>query len=457
MAEFRHSVVFRMSASYGVVLLLSVALISAVFYVGTAGLLGRNIDTQLRGTLRQLVDTRQQHGADALVRQIHALLSDDRDIDTEIYLLTDTQGRKTIGNLTAWPSAATQPDGLRTIQVQRLGRDASSRLLAYRFADGSRLLVGRDMHDVRELERMVIEALALGGGLVILLATAGALLFRAQLQRQLNAIHRVTTEVSGGRLDRRIAIGESRDEFARVAGDVNDMLDQIERLMDSARNVSNAIAHDLRTPLGRIRSSLEQALRSPHKEDRLTSGAEGAIAEIDNLITLLDKLLQIAEAESGVRLQSFAPVPMRELVEDMVDLYRPAAEARDIAIDAEVVGEPVAMADHHLVAGMLANLLDNALKYAGDGARVRVTAARDQDMVALSIRDDGPGMPEDALARATERFFRVDASRHRPGNGLGLSIVAAVVALHRGRLVLRNTSPGLEVCLLLPIANLSES
>lgn len=448
-----------MSASYGVVLMLSVALISTVFYVGTAGLLGRNIDTQLRETMRQLVETREQHGADALVRQIHALLSDDRDIDTEIYLVTDASGRKIIGNLTAWPTAAIWPDGLRTMQVKRLGRDASSRLLAYRFGDGSRLLVGRDMHDVRELERMVIEALALGGGLVIVLATAGAMLFRRQLQRQLNAIHRVTTEVAGGSLDRRIAIGQSRDEFARVARDVNDMLDQIERLMESARNVSNAIAHDMRTPLGRIRSSMEQALRSPQRNERLVTGAENAITEIDGLITLLDKLLQIAEAESGVRMQSFAPVPLRELVEDIVELYRPAAEARMIDLEADVVSEPVALADHHLLAGMLANLLDNALKYAGDGAtvRVRATQAQEPGMVALSVRDDGPGMPEETLARATERFFRADASRHRPGNGLGLSIVAAVIALHRGRLVLRNTAPGLEVCMLLPVANLSGS
>lgn len=456
MASFRHSVVFRMSAGYGVLLLLSVAVISLVFYVGTAGLLARNIDTQLRSTERQLVELHNEHGTPALIGQIHTLLTDNQDSDTEIYLLLDAQGHKLIGNLTAWPNPAEIANGLQEVEVQRLGQRSSSRLIIQRFDDGSLLLVGRDMRDVRELERKVLEALTLGGLLAILLAGAGAVLFRRQLQRQLQAIHHATTEVARGRLDRRIPLGRSRDEFAVVAGDVNRMLDEIERLMDTSRDVSNAIAHDLRTPLGRIRAKLEQALRSTQRDERLADGAQYAIDEIDGLIAVLDKLLQIAEAESGVRRESFEPLAVRDLVDDLVELYQPAAEAMAITLHAEVEGNPAIEADRHLLANTLANLLDNAFKYAGHGACVTVRAHSDAQTVMLSVQDNGPGMPADALPRATERFYRVDASRHQRGNGLGLSIVAAVVALHRGDLTLENTLPGLRVSLRLPAANLSK-
>lgn len=457
MTSFRHSVVFRMAAGYGLLLLLSVAMISTVFYIATAGLLRRNIDEQLRSTSRHLVQLEQQQGLGALALQVHGLLTDNQDSDTEIYLLLDAGGHKLIGNLTSWPSMATSGDGLRQLDVRRLGLPSSSRVLSQRFADGSVLLVGRDMQDVRELEHMILVALALGGILAVMLAGGGAVLFRAQLQHQLKAIHRTTTDIAAGRLDRRVAMGGSRDEFAVVAGDINDMLDEIQRLMETSRSVSNAIAHDLRTPLGRVRAALEQALRAPSAEQRLPQGAQYAIDEIDGLITVLDKLLLIAEAESGVRRQSFEPLVLRGLLEDMVELYQPAAEAASIDLRCVIHGEPSVLADRHLLAGVLANLLDNAFKYAGTGARVALDAEQHGEQVTISVRDDGPGMPPAALSRATERFFRVDASRHQRGNGLGLSIVAAVVALHRGQLALANTSPGLMVSITLPAANLSKS
>lgn len=455
--SFRHSVVFRMAAGYGLLLLFSVALIAAVFYIATAGLLRRNIDEQLRTTARHLIQLEQQQGIDALTAQVHELLTDNLDIDTEIYLLLDAHGRKRIGNLTAWPSAEVAVGGMRQLQVQRLGVPSLSRALIHRFADGSVLLVGRDMRDVGELEHMIVVALGVGGVLAVLLAGGGALLFRSQLQRQLKAIQRTTTAIAAGRLDRRVAIGPSRDEFAVVAGDINDMLDEIERLMETSRSVSNAIAHDLRTPLGRIRAALEQALRAPAPEDRLRESAHYTIDEIDSLIAVLDKLLLIAEAESGVRRHSFEALALQGLVDDLVELYQPAAEALAIELHGMVNGEPAVLADRHLLASVLANLLDNAFKYAGAGSRIELRALRQNEQVEISVRDDGPGMPAAALARATERFFRADASRHQHGNGLGLSIVAAVVALHRGHLALENTSPGLKVSIVLPAANLSKS
>lgn len=455
--DFRHSVVFRMSAGYGVLLLVSAALISSVFYVGTAGLINRNIDTQLGTIARHLADVHRQRGIGALAYEINSLLTDDKESDTEIYLLLDGSGGKLVGNLTAWPPPASIEEGLQPIEVQRLGKRSRSRLLATRLAGGGLLLVGRDMDDVRKLEHMILTALMLSGALTLLLIGLGAVLFRRQLQRPLRAIHRATVEVAGGRLDRRIAIGGSRDEFATVARDINGMLEQIERLMNAAHNVSNAIAHNLRTPLGRIRAALEQALRSSDGGQRLPQGARYAIGEIDDLIVVLDKLLQIAEAESGVRRQSFEPLQVRELLGDLAELYQPAAEAGGIVLTCGVEGDPRILADRHLLAGTLANLLDNAFKYAGAGAHVELRAAEQGGQVVITVQDDGPGVAPAALPRITERFFRASAGDAHPrGNGLGLSIAEAVVSLHRGQLTLENTAPGLKVSLLLPAANLSK-
>jgi signal transduction histidine kinase len=455
-SSFRHSVVFRMAAGYGLLLLFSVAVISAVFYVATAGLLRRNIDQQLGSSSRHLAQLEEQYGIGALAREVNSLLNDNQDSDTEIYLLLDRQGHKLVGNLTAWPSDAVAGDGLHQLEVERLGRHSSSRLQTRVLPDGSVLVVGRDMGDVSELEHMIVVALGLGGMLALVLAGGGAVLFRSQLQRQLKAIHRTTTEIAAGQLDRRIAVVNSRDEFAVIAHDVNGMLDEIQRLMDTSRNVSNAIAHDLRTPLGRVRGALEHSLRSPERQVRLPQEAQRAIDEIDGLITVLDKLLQIAEAESGVRRQSFEPVALRGLLDDMVELYQPAAESQSIQLYCHVDGEPRVFADRHLLAGVLANLLDNAFKYAGLGAHIAVSARQEGARVHVCVQDDGPGIAEAALSRVTERFFRTDTSRHQRGNGLGLSIVAAVVELHRGRLVLSNAGPGLKVEIDLPAASLSK-
>lgn len=450
MASFRHSVVFRMAMGYGLLLLVSVALISSVFYIGTAGLLARNIDNQLTATSRRLIQIRDQAGQTALEQEIHALLTDDRDMDTEVYLLVDPAGHKILGNLTAWSGLSGHDNRLVRQQVKRLGRDSVSRLLVYRFADGTDLVVGRDMQDQHDLEHMILVALGLGGLGALVLAAAGAWLFRAQLKRQLQAIHRTTTEISAGNLDQRIDVGRSQDEFAVVARDINAMLDEIERLMDTARNISNAIAHDMRTPLGRIRGALEDALRFRQPQEKLPGSAQYAIDEIDALTAVLDKLLQIAEAESGVRRQYFEQVPLGEVISDIVELYRPAAENEGMQLSLQVEGDPPVAVDRDLIASVTANLLDNALKYAGRGAHVQVRILHDNHNVQLVVQDDGPGIPAKAIGRVTERFFRVDASRHQRGNGLGLSIVAAVVALHRGTLALEDALPGLKVCITLP-------
>jgi signal transduction histidine kinase len=221
------------------------------------------------------------------------------------------------------------------------------------------------------------------------------------------------------------------------------MLDCIEHLMDGVRHVSNAIAHDLRTPLGRIRSRLEEALRPDENREQLADTARFTIQQVDELIQMLDRLLQIAEAESGARRESFTPVPLAAVVSDVVELYDATAEAEGITLVSEIKGNPAALGDRNLLASAVANLVDNALKYAGSGASVRVRAIQDRDTVSIVVHDNGPGIPAAERSRVVDRFYRLDHSRSLPGNGLGLSIVTAIASLHWGKLYLDDANPGL--------------
>jgi signal transduction histidine kinase len=307
------------------------------------------------------------------------------------------------------------------------------------------------MQDLHEIEQLVLRALIVGGALAVLLAIGGAVVFRKQLEDLVAAIRRTVQEIEAGDLSRRIPVLDAKDEFTRLNHDINHMLDQIQHLMDGVRNVSNAIAHDLRTPLGRIRSLLDQALRPGTTREQLAETASTAIRGIDELITIFDKLLQIAEAESGTRRQSFQPIALKEIVTGVVELYDAVAEEKGITLIADHNNdEPTTLGDRDLLASAMANLIDNALKYSGITASVRIGAMEEGNTVSIVVRDNGPGIPAEERAKVTRRFYRLDRSRSLPGNGLGLPIVAAISHLHGGTLSLDDACPGLIARITLP-------
>jgi signal transduction histidine kinase len=444
------NVAFRLALGYGLLAIGSMSVLSAAFYVGTVGVLARSTDGKLNAIANRLLDRfAGSGGGEGLQQEVRRLLADGIEQDTEVYLLLAPDGRKLVGNISGWAIEAAPLDRLSDVEVTRNGRPSRSRLLPRRLSDGSILVVGRDMQDQREIEQLVWQALIGGGAAALLLAIGGAVLFRRQLERRVGAIRRTALEIEAGDLSRRIPISGVEDEFALLNRDINNMLDRIEHLMDGVRHVSNAIAHDLRTPLGRVRSRLEEALR-PGRSAGLTGTARFAIQQVDELIRMLDRLLQIAEAESGARRQSFARVPIASVISDVVELYDAAAEAEGITLAAEIEGAPVILGDRNLLASAVANLIDNALKYSGNGATVRVQAAVAGDTVSIIVRDNGPGIPVAERSRVVDRFYRLDQSRGLPGNGLGLSIVTAIAVLHRGRLDLEDAAPGLAARIVLP-------
>jgi signal transduction histidine kinase len=452
MTRFWDTVAFRLALGYGLLAIGSMSVIAAAFYFGTVGVLARSTDAKLISVSQRLAHHYETRGGEALRQEVQQLLVDGIEQDTEVYLLVTPDGRRVAGNIYGWTMKAAPLGSLTDLAVMRNGRPSLSRLLPQLLPDGSILVVGRDMQDQREIERLVWHALLVGGAVALLLAIGGALLFRRQLEHKVSAIRRTALEIEAGDLSRRIPISDVEDEFERLNRDINSMLDRIEHLMDGVRHVSNAIAHDLRTPLGRIRSRLEEALRPGNSTAQLAGTAGFAIQQVDELIRMLDRLLQIAEAESGAHRQSFAPVPLAPVVSDVVELYDATAEAEGITLVSEIEGRPVVLGDKNLLTSALVNLTDNALKYAGSGATVRVRATQDRDTVSMIVQDDGPGIPPAERSRVTERFYRLDQSRSLPGNGLGLSIVAATTSLHWGKLDLEDAMPGLIARIVLPRA-----
>jgi signal transduction histidine kinase len=448
------SVGFRLALGYGILALGSTLVVSAVFYLGTVGVVAGRADAKLQVLSGRLTTHYVERGAEAVRQEIDGLLTDGIDQDTEVFELIGADGRKVIGNLAGWVPAAGEIGQLENHAVIRNGQPSVSRLLPQRLPDGAVVVVGRDLHDQLDIERIVWRALGIGALCAVLLAAIGALAFRRRLERRIASIRRTAHEIESGDMTRRVPIPHGDDEFARLGGDINRMLDHIENLMEGVRHVSNAIAHDLRTPLGRIRSQLDEGLRSVGpRQTELVGTARSAIDQIDELIRIFDRLLQIAEAESGTRRQSFERVPLGAVIADVVELYDAAAEECGITLIGESNSRLTVVGDQNLLASAVANLIDNALKYAGRGSKVHVGTAAGRDGASIVVEDNGVGIPVTERSKVVERFYRVDPSRSVPGNGLGLSIVGSIASLHWGELRLEDAAPGLRAVILLPNAD----
>lgn len=444
MRSLHRSIAARLALGYGVLVVVSISIVCAVFYFGTIGVLDRSVDRKLTLLSERLAALYQPDDASRTMAEIAHLLTDRTDSDTEIFLLADARGRRVAGNLSSWPDADSPVGRLLHRDVTREGRRVPARLLIRDLDGGARLFVGRDMEEGKSIRALVLRSLAYGGGVAILLVVAGAWLFRRQLEARIGQIRRTAAEIEAGDLSRRIPV-TSEDEFGLLSRDINRMLDRIEHLMEGVRHVSNAIAHDLRTPLGRIRNKLDGALRQQLGVAGHASAAQAAIDDIDDLTGVFDKLLQIAAAESGMRPENFSAIDLQQIGADIVEMYEATADERGVLL-VQMYGDGVpARGDRNLLGSALASLVDNAIKYAGRGATVEVSAGSDEHGSWLAVRDNGPGVPKEELPKLTQRFYRLDKSRHLPGNGLGLSIVAAIAALHGGSLDIEDAAPGLRL------------
>jgi signal transduction histidine kinase len=438
---------FRFALAYVGLFATSALLLLGFTYVTTAGYAGRQTDEVILAQIAGLAEQYRQRGLDGVAATI-AQRAARNPRGHAVYLLADPAGRRIVGNLDRWPREASAPGWVEFLieDPDTHGEAYRARAQYVRLAGDFQLLVGQDVQEQQRHQKLMIAAMAWGGALTLALALAGGLLMsRATLQR-IETINRTSREIIQGDLGRRVPTRGTGDEFDQLAQNLNAMLDQIALLMNGIREVSDNIAHDLRTPLTRLRSRLEAA-RLGQPDPAMRATIDALIADADALLSTFSALLRIAEIEAGRRRAEFADVDLAATARAAIELYEPVAQEKRQTVEADLAEGVVVRGDRHLLAQAVANLLDNAIKYSPDGARIVVAVARSDLGPSLSVADNGPGIPGEFRNHAVRRFFRLEASRSTPGTGLGLSLVSAAAKLHGARLSLEDNAPGLRVAM----------
>ncbi|WP_437373390.1 sensor histidine kinase [Inquilinus limosus] len=445
---------FRYAIIYMLVFGVSVAGVLGFVYWQTVRVIGSQTDDTIQAEIVGLDEQYRQFGLIGLVRIIRER-SSAAPGRRGIYLLADRNYNRIEGNLTSWPPIArgNQDNVVDFLIATDAGGDAKpqvARARTFTLAGGFHLLVGRDMTERTDFTKLMTDALIGGLILTAALGIAGGILMSRSLLARIEGINRGTEDILQGDLTRRMPVRGNRDEFDRLATSLNAMLDQIDGLMTGMRGVADNIAHDLRSPISRLRSRLEFTLMSETDADGYRRAMEDAIREADGILGTFNALLEIALAEAGAVRDRFSPIDLSALAADAGELYGPVAEEKGQTLATEIEPGVTVPGNSHLLAQATANLLDNATKYTPEGGRITLTIRRDGDGAILSIRDTGPGIPAEARGRVLDRFVRLDASRSAPGAGLGLSLVSAVARMHRATLTLTDNAPGLHIAMRFP-------
>jgi signal transduction histidine kinase len=372
-------------------------------------------------------------------------------VGERILLLTDASMHPLAGNLKLWPGNVPTADGNYDTELEVAGHGTESALVHVASIGSYHLLVGRDNALFKPLQTRFWYGLAAAIAVLSISGVLIGLITRRALMTRVHSIRRTISAIIHGDLQHRLPTQVNEDELNTLSRTINGMLDQIEQLVHGVRNVSNSIAHDLRTPLAELRSRLEQlALIRPSAEETFAE-IDGAVTDVDRVIRIFDALLRLAEMDSGMRRSGFVPLDASDLAASAVEFYEPAAELKDIELRFSAEGPVVVSGDPVLLAQALGNLIDNALKYAPKHGVIEVAVRkRDDNAAELSVTDNGPGINAAEKSKVVERFYRGDASRGTPGVGLGLSLVQAVAKLHGSVLELLDQAPGLRVVLTIP-------
>jgi len=437
---------FRFGLVYAILLTISAAALAMFLWWFTAGLLDRQTASAIRADEQGLIERFDEGGIDGLVGTIEDRLAANVD-DDAIYLLVDAQMNRIAGNLDTWPSVADTPGGWRQFQVRRGGMRSLALVFRYELPGGYHLLVGRDVQVRMQLGNLLTDALIWAIAIVLAMATAGAIIVRSLFRRTVANVSATAAAIAAGDFAQRVKVSGRGDEFDQLAEVINDMLDRITRLMDGVRQVSNAIAHDLRTPITRARARLEEAARNAESSADLHAAIDRATVDLDGIVAVFQALLRISEIEAGSRRASFRRVDIVTALDGVADLYGAVAEEKGITLSVSHPQRLEINGDAALIQQAVANLVDNAVKFSPENGSVKLAAARDGRRVRMTVTDQGPGIPEQDRSRATERFYRGDTARGTPGSGLGLALVQAVAYLHGGVLRLEDAGPGLRAVL----------
>jgi signal transduction histidine kinase len=435
LSEVWRTTTFRLSLLYFLLFALGAVALLALVYVRSAVYLTQRVDRILAteasaemtlppSALRQTID-------DALIVNSH----------NSLFALFTADGTRVTGNLRRLPEGL-QPGGRPMEMAPTADFPASARLVARRLPSGDILVVGRAIDQLREIRRIIASALIWSGVLIIVAGLACGVALSAGPLRRLRTLQAAAHDIAAGDLRQRMPVSNHGDELDMFAGTVNYMLGEVERLMAEVKTSSDTIAHDLRTPLTRVRAQLHRlgqaAAVDPADLDHVT-------AELDEVLERFIAILRISELETRARSAGFAATDLGRILQQAGELYQPLAEEAGVQLIVSATPGVSVEADAKLLFEAVSNLVDNAIKFTGQGGEVRLQLDGRPEAPRLIVQDNGPGVPDGERTAVLQRFYRSERDKLTPGSGLGLSIVAAIVRLHRFRLELQDSAPGLRV------------
>ncbi len=450
------STAFRLTAMLVVLFTLCAGLIFAYIANSTDGLMRRQVEQALNDQVGDLALRYHDAGVRGLVRLIEAR---SRQPGANVYLLADTRGRRIAGNIAEVAPDVLERPGFQDVRYRYVDVDnpapGQATAQVYGLEGNLRLLVGRDNSEQRRFFSLLFWTLLVSLALFLLLALAGGFLVNRLILRRLDGITRSSRRIMAGNIAERMPLNGSGDAFDRLSENLNLMLERNEHLLAGLRDVSHNIAHDLKSPLTRMRNRAQAVLAAA--DDKIDRDVlEAIMAEADRLLAIFNALLNIARIEAGAPQREMTRLDSQAVLNDIRELYEPLAEDHNLDL---VIAPDSAISFHgqrELIAQALVNLIDNAIKYAHDRSerrRIHLGAEQHGDEIVLWVADRGPGIEDAQKERVLERFTRLEASRSQPGAGLGLSLAAAVARFHAGELVLQDNNPGLRACLRLPRLN----
>ena len=451
---------FQLTLAYLLIFILFAVSLLGYFALNTRRLITEQITRTVNTEIGRLREQYNEAGIRGLVLVLDLR---SRRPGSSLYLVTTPTGEGLAGNVGSLePGVLDHPGWLET-SYRRIeapdGVEHRALVQVVELPGGFRLLVGRDLEERERIYGIISNAGRWSFALVVVLGLAGGFFVSRRVLKRIDAMTDTANTIMAGDLGGRLPIAGTGDELDRLAGNVNAMLERIEALMRGLKEVTDNIAHDLKTPLTRMRNRCEQALRGEQGRD-YRAALESTIAESDDLIRTFDALLMIARAESGQARGNMDEFDAAEIARDVGELYEPLAEQKGLVLKIDAPAPAAVRGNRELVSQALANLVDNAIKYAGPNAskingaaaEILVKAGADGERITLSVADRGPGIPEADRGRVVERFVRLEQSRSEPGSGLGLSLASAVARLHGGELRLEDNRPGLRSIIALPRA-----
>lgn len=438
---------FRLTLNYSILAIFTTLFLIGFFYVQVFGALRDEHLRQINVAVQRLSIAYEAGGRDEILRMIELTLSDRIDSGQEIYLLLDEYNHTLVGNVSEIPDLDMLPERqVVEVQIKHIGALSEGNVRVTKLSGGETLVVGHELGTLNELRAMLSRIIITSMILALMLVILGAYVFSSELKYRVGRIRLLTEQVGAGDISKRIT-SESDDVFGLIHHDINRMLDKIESLMQGARHISDTVAHNIRTPLTRIVGKLRETQNLPGVPQHVQDAQQEAIEEVEQLSVLLGKLLQIAELNAGVQRQNFKACNLEVIADDVLDLYSFFAEEKGIALQKKKIAPITINGDSNLLASALANLVDNAVKYAHSHASVEIKRSTD-NKISITVEDDGPGLPESEYENAGKYFYRFNNDSE--GFGLGLTSVAAIIELHRGEIIFSDAKPGLKVTVILP-------